>query len=86
MRKEMKEIDVEQFHMLRREAGLKIDPETAEVFWIYAQVLDPYGIRDLPEECYNVGQEYFARAPGSDMWVHFHDLPSETGDALWKKI
>jgi hypothetical protein len=86
MTKEMKEIDVEQFHVLRREAGLKIDSETAEVSWTYGQVLDPYGIRDLlPEECYCVGRAYFARAPGSDMWVHFHDLPSETEDALWKK-
>ena len=28
----------------RKEAGLKIDPETAEVEWTYAQTLDPYGV------------------------------------------
>ena len=34
---------------IRKEAGRKIDPETAEVDWIYAQTLDPYGVYpDLP--------------------------------------
>jgi hypothetical protein len=71
---------------LRKEAGLKIDPETAEVKWIYAQTLDPYGIYpQLPPECQQVGREYFARAPGSDMWVLFDDLPDATADALWAK-
>jgi hypothetical protein len=37
------------------EAGLKIDPETAEVMWTYAQTLDPYGVyRDVPEESTSV--------------------------------
>jgi hypothetical protein len=48
---------------LRKKAGREIDPETAEVMWVYAQTLDPYGIDpELPEECYSVGREYFARA------------------------
>jgi hypothetical protein len=71
---------------IRKEAGLKIDPETAEVEWTYAQTLDPYGVYpELPEECQQVGREYFARSPGSDVWVNFHDLPEATRDALWKK-
>ena len=71
---------------IRKEAGLNIDPETAEVEWIYAQTLDPYGVYpELPEECQQVGREYFARSPGSDVWVNFHDLPEATRDALWKK-
>ena len=71
---------------IRKEAGLKIDPETAEVDWTYAATLDPYGIDpELPEENRDVGREYFARAPGSDMWVSFYDLPKATRDALWKK-
>jgi hypothetical protein len=71
---------------IRREAGLKIDPETAEVLWIYAHTLDPYGIYpDLPPEDQQVGREYFARSPGSDVWVEFGDLPKATEDALWKK-
>ena len=34
----------EQWLAIRREAGLKIDPETAEVDWTYGQTLDPYGV------------------------------------------
>ena len=71
---------------IRKEAGLKIDPETAEVTWIYGLTLDPYGVYpDLPEELQQVGREYFARSPGSDVWVKFGDLPEATRDALWKK-
>ena len=71
---------------IRKEAGLKIDPKTAEVEWTYALTLDPYGVwPELPEEYQQVGREYFARSPGSDVWVNFHDLPEATRDALWKK-
>ena len=71
---------------IRKEAGLKIDPETAEVEWIYGLTLDPYGVYpDLPEEYQQVGREYFARSPGSDVWVNFDDLPAATDDALWEK-
>ena len=77
----IQESDVEQWLAIRKEAGLKINPKTAEVEWRYAQTLDPYGVYpDLPEECQQVGREYFARSPGSDIWVHFHDLPEETRD------
>jgi len=76
----------EQWLAIRRAAGLKIDPETAEVDWTYAQTLDPYGVvPDLPEECEQIGREYFARSPDSDIWVHFSDLPEATSEALWKK-
>jgi len=77
---------VEQWLTIRKEAGQQIDPETAEVDWNYAYTLDPYGVDpDLPEELQQVGREYFARSPGSDVWVSFHDLPDATRDALWKK-
>jgi hypothetical protein len=80
------EPNVEQWFTKRKEAGLKIDPETAEVCWIYAQTLDPYGIYpDLPAECRQVGRAYFARSPGTDKWVHFPDLPDETRTALWQR-
>jgi hypothetical protein len=76
----------ESWLAIRKEAGLKIDPETAEVDWTYAQTLDPYGLDpDLPEEYRQVGRAYFARSPGSKVWVHFSDLPKDTRDALWKK-
>jgi hypothetical protein len=75
----------ETFLAARKEAGLKIDPATAEVHWSYGQTLDPYGIdRDLPEELQQVGRQYFARTPGNDIWVSFYDLPDETRDALEK--
>ena len=78
------EPNVEQWLTIRKEAGLKIDPETAEVRWEYGQAIDPYGVySDLPEECWQVGRQYFARSPGSDTRVHFHDLPDETRRALW---
>ena len=71
---------------VRKEAGLKIDPATAEVDWHYAYTVDPYGIGpELPEEARQVGREYFARSPGSDVWVEFGDLPEATRDALWKR-
>src|SRR5260370_15232926 len=61
---------------IRKKAGRKIDPEAAEVWWIYAQTLDPYGVYpELPEEYQQVGRAYFARSPESDIWVCFYDLP-----------
>ena len=81
------ETAIEEFLAIRKEAGLKIDPETAEVTWEYAQTLDPYGIYpDLPEECQQVGREYFARSPGTDIWVQFGDLPEATREALWRRL
>jgi hypothetical protein len=76
---------VEQWLAVRREAGLLIDPKTAEVDWIYSLTLDPYRIHpDLPEECRQIGREFFTRSPGSDIWIHFSDLPKSTADELWK--
>jgi hypothetical protein len=75
-----------EFQSIRTEAGQHIDPITAEVEWTYAQTMDPYGIDpDLPEEYRQVGREYFARAPGSDIWVWFGDLPDATSSALWTR-
>jgi hypothetical protein len=80
------EMTIEEWLATRKEAGLKIDPETAEVCWRYAQVLDPYGVfPELAKEYDCVGRQYFARSPESDVWVSFHDLPKATVDALWKK-
>jgi hypothetical protein len=78
--------EVEKWLAIRKDAGLHIDPETAEVEWTYALTLDPYGVRpELPEEYQQVGRECFARSPGSDVWVNFGDLPEAIRDALWKK-
>ena len=86
-KEEAVEMTIEEFLAIRKEAGLKIDPETAEVMWTYAQTLDPYEVYpDLPEECQQFEREYFARSPGSDIWVEFRDLPEATRDALWQKL
>lgn len=80
------EVTVEHWLAERIGAGRTIDPETAEVFWEYGLVMDPYGIEpDLPDELRVVGRLYFARSPGSDVWVSFYDLPDKISDALWKK-
>ena len=78
------DMTVEQWLAIRKEAALQIDPETAEVMWQYERTGDPYRIYPLPE-IYNIGRGYFARSPGSDVWVSFDDLPDATCDALWKK-
>ena len=77
--------ETEQWLAIRKEAGLRIDPDTAEVEWDYAQTLDPYGVHpNLPEECRQVGRAYFARSPECDTWVWFGDLPGETRRRLWE--
>ena len=48
--------------------------------------LDRYGVYpELPEEYQQVGREYFARNPGSEVWVLFGDLPDTTREALWQR-
>jgi hypothetical protein len=78
------ELTLEQWLQIRKEEGLRIDPESAEVTWSYAPVLDPYRVYQLlpEEEC--VGRVDFARSPGSDIWVCFYDLPDGTREKLWK--
>jgi hypothetical protein len=75
-----------RLEMVRKQAGLQIDPATAEVEWWYVQTLDPYGDDpDLPEELWQVERGRFPRSPGSDLWVHFSDLPQATRDAVWNR-
>jgi len=79
-------LNVEEWLAIRKEEGLKIDPGTAEVTWHYAQTFDPYGVDpDLPAELQQIGREYFARSPDSDIWVHFGDLPEKVREALWQR-
>jgi hypothetical protein len=75
------------FKALLKIAGQQIDPETAEVEWTYIQVIDPYGVfpLDIVEQHSWVERGYFARAPGTDLWIDFDDLPETTHEALWKK-
>ena len=78
--------EIKQWLEIRKEEGKKIDPATAEVTWCYARTLDPYGVDpDLPEELRQVGREYFARSPDSDIWVEFGDLSDKTREVPWEK-
>jgi hypothetical protein len=78
---------VEEWLAIRKEAGLKIDPETAKLSWHWAPIMDPYGvIPNLPDEACCIGRVYFARSPDSDIWVSFHDIPEATVTALWPKL
>jgi hypothetical protein len=77
---------VDEWLALRKEAATKINAATAEVFWCYGYDADPYEVEpDLPEQMQQVGRQYFACAPGSDVWVCFDDLPAEIAGALWEK-
>jgi hypothetical protein len=74
---------VKQWLAIRQEAGLRIDPEVAEVGSWHAYTVDPYGVcPDLPEEARTHGRESFARSPRSDVWVLSDDLPGTTLTAL----
>ena len=75
-----------QWLAVRKEAGLKIDPETAEVVWNYGSVLNPYGVYRLTSEEECIGRNYFARSPGSGVWVEFGDLPDAIRDRLWARL
>jgi hypothetical protein len=82
----MVSIRAEIWHALLEIAGRQMDPENVEVHWRFGQVVDPYGVYpDLPPECDCVGRCYFARAPGSLVWIEFGDLPQATREALWMR-
>jgi hypothetical protein len=63
-----------------QQAALQIDPKTADVDWNYAHSVDPDGAP------YSVVRECFARAPGSNQWVAFDELPEPVADALRKRL
>jgi hypothetical protein len=75
-----------QWLSVRKEQGLKIDPDTAEVFWKYGPSCDPYDLYDLTYEDPTIGRNYFARSPGSDVWVYIYDLPEAACDRLWARL
>ena len=79
-------LDLEAWLAIRRKEALRIDPESADVCWHYAQILDPYSVRDLPAECECIGRVYFARFPGTDVWVCFYDLPEATRTRLRERM
>jgi hypothetical protein len=67
----------------RKETGRKIDPDTAEVDYLYVPRIeyDIYNMRGFYEQ----EREYFARCLES-IWVRFEDLTYETRNKLGRKI
>jgi hypothetical protein len=75
---------IEKWLALRKECGLRIDPEIAEVVGAYCQALDPYGVYpELPEKYQQVKREYFARCPKSTVWVWVDDVPEPVRYSLY---
>ena len=80
----MKRTYVQGHLALRRQEGRKIDPRTAEVTVRYVNIFDPYGVcGDLLDEFAYVSKMEFARAPGTEIWIAYPDLPEATRNALW---
>jgi hypothetical protein len=69
----------------RTAVGARIDPATAEVWFVYGQVLDPYGDGGVPYEYECVGRMFFAADPVEEIAVSFYDLPQATVDAFGGK-
>jgi hypothetical protein len=70
----------------REQIGLEINPETAEVFFVYAEVDDPYNDEpDFLPKYRCIGREYFAVDPKAGVAVAFRDLPGATLKALQTK-
>jgi hypothetical protein len=79
--------DTERWLAIRKAEASKIDPHTAETMDDYLDVLDPYGIREnCRSEERRYGIVFFARNPGSDVWVAFQDLPELARDVMWRRI
>jgi hypothetical protein len=71
----------------RKEAGLKIDPETAEISWDKVNYFDPYGERpEISREYYSPVRGYFVCAPGTDDWIWCRDLPEATVAKLANRV
>jgi hypothetical protein len=83
-------LNIEEWLASRKDEGLKIDPETAEVIMCWMPLYNPYGVRPglpegWPEELTDVDRTYFARVPAGD-WIRFEDLPTTTMSVLKKKM
>lgn len=77
---------LEEWLQSRKEAAKHIEPDTAEVCWEHGYTMDPYDTwSDMPDEYKLVGRIYFARAPESEIWVWFGDLPAEIREKLCER-
>lgn len=70
------------FLAARKEAGKEIDPDNCTIIKIHTEVLDSYGIFEVPDEWSCIGSERFVRNLPDGDWVSFHDLPEHIYKAL----
>lgn len=80
----------EQWLQSRKAEALKIDPDTAEVSWIYGDKNDPYCLcrirADDHQHVIDLGAIWFAKSPDSDVWVWNRNLPAEVFDKIGQRI
>ena len=71
--------------IVKKAAALAINSETAEISSLYGPTNDPYsdGLTGRAQEW---GKHFFARSPGTDIWVPFRDLPPTVLKALWDRM
>jgi hypothetical protein len=79
-------VEIKAWLAVRKREAVRIDPMTAEVVWQHRYILDPYNVHVLDDQEKVIGRVYFARQPGSNIWVSFDDLPEEViGSLLSRK-
>jgi hypothetical protein len=69
----------------RKDIALRVNPSAAQVFFVYAETVDPYDELDLGPEWSCVGREYFAFDPSDGVAVLLDDLPVSTQRLLEAK-
>jgi hypothetical protein len=69
----------------RHDVGRHLNPSTAWVFFIYGEVLDPYGDLDLQPEESCIGRLWFAVDPVERIAISFYDLPEAKRSLLGPK-
>jgi hypothetical protein len=76
----------EELRAWRKAAGERINPDTAEVWFQFVEILNPYGDPPpVPPEHSCRGRVFFAADPVEDVPVWFYDLPEETREKLEAK-
>jgi hypothetical protein len=68
-----------------REAGRKINPETARIWAEIGYVLNVYDLSPFGEDNYGA-TNYFAFEPESELWVWFEDIPEPIRNRLEARV
>lgn len=74
--------DVEAFHAERKAEAQRINLANCVTAGWYVQILDPYGVLDVPGEWDCIGHNWFVRNLPDGDWVWSGDLPEGTRKAL----